>query len=274
VTEVEGKRLHIANHLGVGADPRGEGAARIHCPPDVCGSTGVPHLGVLALLVDTLGGVLASLAVEPDIVVTTDLTIVRDPTLRPRSVTGIGEVVRRGRSSVTMEMPLVDDEGHPVGWGVMSSAVLPGGEQSGRAGRLFERPGYETEAGVVRPPIHEVVGIEPADGPDDRVGCQVEIRRDLANSLGILHGGVLAMLMDATAIRSARASGLVPGLAADLVTEEMTIRYIAANRVGPIRVTASVLAASAHAVTSRLEARDLGSGRLTGLATARVAPTS
>jgi acyl-coenzyme A thioesterase PaaI-like protein len=76
----------------------------------------------------------------------------------------------------------------------------------------------------------------------------------LRNPWGILHGGVVASLVDAAA---EHASG-------GRATADVVLHFLAPNRVGPVRATARDLGTDRY----RIEVRDVGSDRVTAVAVA------
>lgn len=146
---------------------------------------------------------------------------------------------------------------------MITSVVLADGPRSPSPGlleRLRERRGVVAATGARRA-YREHLGIMVEDGSS----CCVEIRDDLRNGIGVLHGGVVAGLVDAAATHAAAAAGLT-GRSADLL-----VRYVAPARTGPVRAVAATLGTDPAGNLIRVEVLDAGAGgRLVALATARV----
>ena len=207
--------------------------------------------GALLTMLDTIGGIRAGLSALPDgWVVSTNLsarTITTEHTgpLRIESV-----VLRRGRNNVVTNVDIVDEGAHDalVMTGVLTSAVL-----------VPENGPPEW----VRPVVLDFG--EPLDDPPtipdwialrtiDAHTVEMNLADGLRNPWGILHGGVVASLVDAAA---EHASGGRP-------TTDVVLHFLAPNRVGPVRATARALGADRH----RIEVRDEGSDRVTAVAVA------
>ena len=78
--------------------------------PELCTDTGHARIGALATLVDVIGGGLAAGAAAPDWIATADLTLHVVHAARPGSVVEArAEVLRSGRTTVVIEVELVDE---------------------------------------------------------------------------------------------------------------------------------------------------------------------
>src|ERR1700722_2096727 len=109
---------------------------RIPGPPHVTGPGGGVRAGVLAILVDVVGGAAALRSLQPDWMATADLTlqIVR-PAVGP-FVEAEATVLRRGRTTLVVEALVFDVDpdggeatapgrpGSPSAWASMTFAVL------------------------------------------------------------------------------------------------------------------------------------------------------
>ena len=82
----------------------GMDGATIRAPvvPEVCSENGVLYVGLLATLVDVLGGVIAIPAVSPDWISTSNLSIHTTRHVLSGRVSAEGRVLRCGRTSVVI----------------------------------------------------------------------------------------------------------------------------------------------------------------------------
>lgn len=87
-------------------------------------------------------------------------------------------------------------------------------------------PGFIT---VARAPFVNHVGpiLEAADNPPDRLTLGLRVETVHTNTLGLMHGGMIATLVD-----SAMARALVRSAGRRTVTLKMTLEYLDAVRVG------------------------------------------
>src|SRR5262249_62313600 len=95
---------------------------------------------------------------------------------------------------------------------------------------------------------------------------EMDLADGLRNPWGILHGGVVASLVDLTA-EHATSGGR---------TTDVVLHYLAPNRVGPVRAIARLLGHRVDGAVLRVEVRDVGADRTTALAvvTGAVAPAA
>jgi uncharacterized protein (TIGR00369 family) len=112
------------------------------------------------------------------------------------------------------------------------------------------------------PAIDEWLALRRVDADGSGHGVvEVDLTDNLRNPWGIMHGGVVAFLVD---LATAHASG---GATTDVV-----LHFLAPNRTGPVRATAQPLGTRRDGTVCRVEVRDLGADRTTAvaIATARV----
>src|SRR5664280_457361 len=113
-----------------------EARLRTRVTPHITGADGGVRAGVLATLVDIVGGAIAARALQPDWMATADLALqVVRPAIGPW-VEARGTVVRKGRTTLVIEALVfeVTDDGSdldaatgdlsPVAWASMTFAVL------------------------------------------------------------------------------------------------------------------------------------------------------
>jgi len=84
--------------------------------------------------------------------------------------------------------------------------------------------------------------------------CEVDLRADLVNPAGMLQGGVIATLVDvAGGVAAARATS-----SRVVFTSDLTLHYLAAGRIGPVRAVARVLRRGRTSVVVEVEVIDTG----------------
>ena len=221
------------------------------------GRDGAVRAGALLTMLDSAGGVCGGLASLPDgWVVSTNLsarTVSRAPT-GPLRIDA--RLLRKGRNNVVTSVEIADAaSGRAVMNGVLTSAVLV--PENGPP--VWNRPlriGYPDENDVDYLPMerwldHRIVSA---------LAVEMDLRDTLRNPWGILHGGVTAALVDAAA-EHATGGG---------ITTDMVLHYLAPNRVGPVRATASVLGSRSDGTVLRVEIADIGTARVTAVAVVTV----
>jgi acyl-coenzyme A thioesterase PaaI-like protein len=234
-----------------------EGIARVE--PHLRGANGGVRSGALLAMVDHVGGLGGGLAVLPDgWVVSTSLA------LRVASLEHVGplrlraDVLRRGRNAVLNRVQVRDDgaSGALVADAVLTSAVLV--PENGPP--AFERPATlgPPERTDAVPALHEWLAVREED--DDTIA--LDLRDDLRNPWGIMHGAVVASLVDLAAEHAVETLVGAPVVSADIV-----LHFLSPGRAGPVAVRAFVLGERADGHLVRVEVRDRGaSDRLMSLA--------
>jgi len=268
--------VHLLGDLGMEAELTDESSAwvRTRATPHAAAPDGGVRAGVLATLVDIVGGAVAARVLRPDWMATADLTLeVTGPVLGPQ-VEARGSVVRRGRTTLVIEALVVsvDDDGRdvteggrapdPVAWASMTFAVLPATGREVGVQAAVDLPVRWAFTGDGLPaPVLEALAVEVVDAAAGRVSLPV--RPYLHNSFGAVQGGVMALVAEAAAAEAVGAS--LGGTADDVVVTDLQIAYLALGKVGPIVSTARVLGPGPSGRCGAVvELRDAGAdGRLT-----------
>jgi uncharacterized protein (TIGR00369 family) len=242
VTMRETEEFHLVGHADVA--------------PHLLGPAGGVRTGALLTMLDNVGGLGGGLAALPDgWVVSTNLTarIVRLAHVGPLRIDS--GLLRRGRNAVVTGVQIRDEGAHDalVGSGVLTSAILV--PENGPP--QWTRP-LEIDSTIGRAPnlpsIPDWLGVRPA-GTD---AVEIDLADELRNPWGILHGGVVATLVDLAA-EHATGGGF---------TTDVVLHFLAPNRIGPVRATAHVLGQRSDGTVLRVEVRDEGADRTTALAIA------
>jgi acyl-coenzyme A thioesterase PaaI-like protein len=213
------------------------------------GANGGVRAGALLAMVDHVGGLGGGLAVLPDgWVVSTNLSL-RVATLEHAGPLRLrADVLRRGRNAVLNRVQVRDDgaDGALVADAVLTSAVLV--PESGPPN--FERPAtLLPPPQPAMPPLREWLAVR--DEGDDTV--VLDLRDELRNPWGIMHGAVVASIVDLAAEHAVGALVGAPVVCADIV-----LHFLAPGRVGPVAARAVVLGERADGHVVRVEVRDRG----------------
>jgi uncharacterized protein (TIGR00369 family) len=242
----EVEELHLVGHASVA--------------PHLRRPAGGVRTGALLTMLDNVGGVTGGLAALPDgWVVSTNLAarVVARSHVGPLRIESC--LLRRGRNNVVTSVQ-IRDEGRRdalAASGVLTSAILV--PENGP-------PQW------IRPLVLEAVPEPAPDLPSmpDWLGVRVvgdhaveiELAAELRNPWGILHGGVVATLVDLAA-EHATGGG---------ITTDVVLHFLAPNRVGPVRASARELGRRTDGRLLRVEVRDEGAARMTALAIVTCAP--
>ena len=224
----------------------------------VRGPGGGMSAGALLTLADGAGGLCGGLAVLPRWVVSTNLML---RVARPDHVGPIrarARVLRVGRRSGVVTGIELRDEGNAdalVGEAVLTSAALEppeGMPLPNRPIRIDPGPPLELEGS-----LRDALGIYEVDPPEGYdAAVRLDVTDDVRNPWGIVHGGAIAMLVDAVA-EAAHAGALT----------EAVVHFLRPGRVGPIEARARVVGPDVGPI--RVDLVDAGADREVALGSAR-----
>jgi uncharacterized protein (TIGR00369 family) len=258
---------------------------RTRVTPFVASADGGVRAGVLATLVDIVGGALAARALRPDWLATADLSLQLVGPAPGPCVEARGSVLRRGRTTLVVEALVVgvDEDGgdrthdgrpaDPVAWASMTFAVLPAQNPGSSIQLAEELPiRWAFTGGDLAVPVLDALGVTVVDAAAGRLSLPV--RPYLHNSFGAVQGGVTALLAEAAAAEALGAARGGDGSA--VVVTDLQIAYLALGKVGPIVTGVRVLGAGPDGRPAAVvELRDAGAdGRLTAVVNVAAAPVS
>jgi uncharacterized protein (TIGR00369 family) len=222
--------------------------------PAACNDAGHVRAGVLAVLVDVIGGGLAASAASPNWIATADLTLHVVRAARPGSVVEAqARVLRAGRTTVVIDVVLVDDAARDIGTATMSFSVLPRRDTNPEISAV-RNTGPSTMATPdthLRVPIADALGVAVVDAAAGVI--DVPVTDWARNSMGAMQGGVVAMVADIAAETAIRA-----GTAEPLVVSDLQVTYLGFGRVGPVRSRVEVLGIEPGRGAARVELVDQG----------------
>jgi acyl-coenzyme A thioesterase PaaI-like protein len=247
------------------------------------GAGGGLRTGGLLTSVDSIGGMLAGLSVQPEWIVTTSMmaSVTRLSHRGPLRLHA--RVLRRGRNAVVTGLDVVDEGNRdlPVASVTMTSAVLDPGNMQ----HHFDRP----IRSAMPPPSPDLQGIEEFFGIEAGAGAvtHLDLADHLRNPWGILHGGAVATLADVAACRAVAADragggngsgdgtadgdGRGRGDAGGLAAGDMVIHYLRPSRVGPVEARCKVIGGQDGRTLVRVAVHDVGADhRLVDLASVAV----
>jgi acyl-coenzyme A thioesterase PaaI-like protein len=233
---------------------------------DLCDADGQLLLGVLAYLVDSTAGVVCGMAAVPAWVITSDLQfrVVAAPTVGP--LRADARAVQPGKRQSLGDVRVVDegDADRLIAVGTVNHVVIQRDE------------GLDVPADMP-------IGVEYASGCDvtghapllehfqvrnDGSGtAELPIEGDAVNPLGVLHGGLISLLVEQAARDAAR--GKFAGRDHEVV--DVVVRFMRGLKATPARATATLLQGDAERPSVVVEVRD-ASGALGALASTSLRP--
>jgi uncharacterized protein (TIGR00369 family) len=248
---------HLLRDLALDVEHRGDGtsAAWFEVVPECLDDRGQVRAGVLATLVDMIGGGLSAQVAAPNWIATADLTLHLVGSVSVGTIAATARVLRAGRTTVVLEVAL-QGEHAPVGVATMTFSVLPRRDDnpvisfSGDAPRTtLVLPGSGFAA-----PICDAVGLTVVDAAAGVV--DVPVTPYSRNSLGALQGGVVAIAIDVAAEHALRAACGTPVRVTD-----MHITYLALVR-DRLRTSTEVLHATPAFGSATVDVRERTGGSL------------
>ncbi len=220
--------------------------------PHLTTASGRPRAGIVATLVDVVGGGLAGLAARPDWIATADLTL----HLLPRAVDGAieahGRVLRAGRTTVVIEVRLADAAGSRLGVGTMSFAVLPRRDGNPVLDQVDTVQHMTMTGGEdLHAPVVERIGIRTVDAAAGVV--ELPYTDYVRNTLGAVQGGMMATVADVAAEEA-----LTVACGGRVDVTDLQITYLALAKAGPVRTRTQVLTAVPAFGIAHVELLDAG----------------
>ena len=250
---------HVLRELGLETDLRPDGVLLGYLPitDAVRSPSGEPQLGVVATMVDVMGGLSSIRACTPDRVATADMSLHLVPTGGTDHLVGTMHIRRRGRRTLVVEVELHDGRGRPAGLATLTFAVLP--QPPGSPVFPTPEPGRRVAiepTDVGRRPFAEALGLRRTDPGTVEIDVVPQVR----NSLGALNGGFLTATIDAACADAAAAA-----LARPAESVELHTAFLELGRVGPVQARATVvgdagLARDLGRATLSVDVVDLGNG--------------
>ncbi|MEZ4332502.1 MAG: hypothetical protein R3F35_12145 [Myxococcota bacterium] len=249
---------HLVRDLRVVVD-RSQDAARIRLPivPALFDAAGRPRVGVVAVIADMIAGQTAIREVAPSWIATGNLGLTVGELPTSGTLEGRPRVLRKGATTIVIEVELDHLESdRAVGLSTLGFSILPrrnamqAALHDARSGGGVDALYAPADRGLDAP-LLEAMGI--AFDPADPAGAEVALDPYLQNTLGALQGGVVAILMEATAERLARAR-----LGGPVRVRGIELQYLKLGRKGPIAARARALARTPWGLIARVELFDRG----------------
>jgi uncharacterized protein (TIGR00369 family) len=120
----------------------------------------------------------------------------------------------------------------------------------------MSHPGEEVE-GHVPGHLLTALGMRRVEDPECGPALEMDLRPEVTNPHGSLHGGLLGVLIECGAASIAvRAIG-----SENIVATDMSIRFLSTVRVGPARVVGRVLRVGRRGAVVAVEVIDVGADR-------------
>ena len=256
--------VHVLRDLGLdvevleGGMTRGRLEARV-APHEDTGAL-VPF-GVVSTAVDILAGAVCGRAIVPDWMATSVMSLHLGDVVADREVVLDAAVLRAGRSSVTVEVEVI--QGDPVGSALLTFSRLPRRattlvlpDAGGAPGDRYGFGDLDAASGRIATGID---GFDAAIGCRSDLGDPTRLEADVSpyvrNSFGAVNGGVVAAVADAAG-RHAVEHGT--GVTGPWRTLDLTANLLGQGRHGPMTTSARVVRSAALNCAVRVEVADAG----------------
>jgi len=262
---------HMLRGLQVSLELQDNGPSTITAPvvPEICTDRDGVQVGIIATLVDILGGALSIRAVHPDWATTAELTVHTTGRATSERVSAVGSLIRTGNTMIVIDLDIREETDlasgpwRSIGCGLISFSRLPRREDTinidfgAEATNIYQ---FAVEGSVLNKTYLEEIGVRVLD----EAGGVVELHMSdyVRNSFGALQGGIVAFLADVSGQNAARAVTGRP-----MVTCDLGIHYLSQGKIGPFRTRSRVIRVTDDTVLTRIEVLDTGAGdRILGLA--------
>jgi len=255
-------RDHILRDLGVCLEFQGKERAVIRAPvvPAICRKDGALQVGAVATLIDVLGGALTIRAVHPDWIATAGLSVHMTGRPSSDSVSAAGEVIRAGRTMAIIDVDIREREDNPevptrsIGTAMMTFSRLPRREDTPAFQLDTDTPEtfvFATEGAGLDQPYRDAAGVRVLD--EGAGATEMEMKNYVRNSVGVLQGGMIAVLADVAGEIAARSA-----VHKSLTTRDLEIHYLSQGKRGPFRTRARLVRITHDTALTRVEVIDRG----------------
>ena len=255
---------HLLRDLNILLEPQGKQGAIVRAPvvQELCTDQGTLYAGVMAALVDTLGGTLAIHTFHPDWLATSSMSLYSISRITSGKIKVAGSVLQAGKTTAVMEVDIHKEveaartSDSLIGSGIMTFSRLILGsntpaKQDAREDRDPEPIVLAAEGPGLSQHILDKVGTQVLSEVNGEI--EVAMSSYIRNSFGSLHGGIIALLGDLAGQVAARAATGKP-----MVTSDLTIHYLSQGRTGPFRTKAAIRRKGENTALTRVELFDCG----------------
>jgi uncharacterized protein (TIGR00369 family) len=263
---------HMLRDLQVSLELQDNGPSTITAPvvPEICTDRGGVQVGIIATLVDILGGALSIRSVHPDWAATADLTVHTTGRAISEKISAVGSLIRAGSTMIVIDLDIREEAGPAFAqWTSIGSALISFSRLPRRKDTIKIDFGSEAtntyqfaiEGSRLNRTYLEEIGARVMDIADGVV--ELRMSDYVRNSFGALQGGIVAILADVSGQYAARAVTGRP-----MITSDLGIHYLSQGKIGPFRTGSRVIRVTDETVLTRIEVIDTGAGdRILGLAT-------
>jgi uncharacterized protein (TIGR00369 family) len=228
--------------------------------PEIRTPDGALQVGAVAAMIDVLAGALTARAVYPDWMATVSLSV--HLAGRPTSdrIAATGTVIRAGRTMAITDVNIGQEGGDPGG---PMHSIGTGLVTFSRRARKEATPAFEPDLEVsetvdfgfegsgLKKSFRDATGVRVIDEAAGAV--ELELKEYVRNSVGVLQGGMIALLADAA---GEMAAGQATGK--PMASKDLAIQYLSQGKTGPFRTRTRVIRTTNNTALTRIEVIDRG----------------
>lgn len=258
----------ILRYLRIEQQNREDGTvwARFPVLPDLLDEGGALRLGAIAPMCDLVAGSLASVAVDPDWVATSDFKLHLAKCVTSGYVEAVCRPLRIGKNMVLSETRLSDDKGDSAGVSVVTFNRLT--RRAGQPANMAQKTGHmrlRSKMEEQRIPFDEYLGLR---FQKDAATIELDHHERIHNSFGSIQGGGMGSLLERAISYAGYRKWEKPARTIDI-----HFSYTAQAREGPFRIEAEVIRGGERDILCRVQLSDLGlGGRIAAIGTGLAVP--
>jgi uncharacterized protein (TIGR00369 family) len=239
---------------------QGRAVMRAPVVPEILTPDGSLQVGAVAAMIDVLAGALTARAVYPDWMATASLSVhlAGRPTLDVIAATG--KVIRAGRTMAITDVDIGEEGGdsggltNSIGTGLITFSRRPSTKNSSAFDpdlEVSETVDFGIEGSCLKEPFRDAAGVRILDEGSGVV--ELHLKEYVRNSVGVLQGGMIALLAEAA---GEMAAGTATGK--PMASKDLAIQYLSQGKTGPFRTRTRVIRTTDNTALTRIEVIDCG----------------
>jgi len=239
---------------------RGQAVMRAPVVPEILTPDGSLQVGAVAAMIDVLAGALTARAVYPDWMATVSLSVHLAGRPTCDTIAATGKVIRAGRTMAITDVDIGEEGGDPGG---PRNSIGTGLVTFSRRSRKESLPAFEPDLEVsetvdfgiegsgLKESFRDAAGVRALD--EGAGAVELDLQEYVRNSVGVLQGGMIALLADAAGEMAAGSAVGKP-----VASKDLAIQYLSQGKKGPFRTRVRVIRTTDNTALTRIEVIDRG----------------
>jgi len=228
--------------------------------PEILTPDGSLQVGAVAAMIDVLAGALTARAVYPDWMATVSLSVHLAGRPTCDTIAATGKVIRAGRTMAITDVDIGEEGGDPggprnsIGTGLVTFSrrsrkeSLPAFEPDLEASETVD---FGIEGSGLKESFRDAAGVRALD--EGAGAVELDLQEYVRNSVGVLQGGMIALLADAAGEMAAGSAVGKP-----VASKDLAIQYLSQGKKGPFRTRVRVIRTTDNTALTRIEVIDRG----------------